>query len=60
MNIGDRVQIPVYTDRWMMGDRYGSVDRFYKAANGREMAWVLMDKSEKVCRFEVAELEPIQ
>ena len=22
-----RVQIPVYTDRWMMGDRYGEVTR---------------------------------
>jgi hypothetical protein len=23
--IGTRVQIPAYTDRWMMGDRYGEV-----------------------------------
>ena len=22
-----RVQIPVYTDRWMMGDRYGEIIR---------------------------------
>ena len=23
-----RVQIPAYTDRWMMGDRYGEVVKF--------------------------------
>jgi hypothetical protein len=24
-----RVQIPAYTDRWMMGDRFGEVTRHY-------------------------------
>ncbi len=25
-----RVQIPAYTDRWMMGDRYGTVTKITK------------------------------
>ena len=27
-----RVQIPAYTDRWIMGDRYGEVLRIYPVA----------------------------
>ena len=26
-----RVQIPVYTDRWMMGDRYGEVTKLTRS-----------------------------
>lgn len=29
-----RVQIPAYTDRWMMGDRYGEVVKITKTAPG--------------------------
>jgi hypothetical protein len=32
-----RVQIPAYTDRWMMGDRYGEIiriSRFRRASKG--------------------------
>ena len=28
-----RVQIPAYTDRWMMGDRYGEVVKYTKRRN---------------------------
>ena len=34
-----RVQIPAYTDRWMMGDRYGEVTRTYtRKGEGRRIA----------------------
>ena len=34
-----RVQIPAYTDRWMMGDRYGTVTRtYFKKGEGRRVA----------------------
>jgi hypothetical protein len=52
-----RVQIPAYTDRWMMGDRYGEVvnivrDRCEHRASGlgREIARVKLDKSGKIVR----------
>lgn len=35
-----RVQIPVYTDRWMMGDRYGEVTK-----TSRKMLPVYANKS---------------
>jgi hypothetical protein len=52
-----RVQIPAYTDRWMMGDRYGEVVRIATRRNdnafdGREkIVHVLLDKSGKVRKF---------
>lgn len=54
-----RVQIPVYTDRWMMGDRYGELIKLtqYKprAKNGaedpyKELAHVKLDRSGKVIK----------
>ena len=54
-----RVQIPVYTDRWMMGDRYGEIvnitRRKGRAKNGPEdpdyeVAHVKLDKSGKTLR----------
>ena len=30
-----RVQIPAYTDRWMMGDRFGELVKTTKAGKGR-------------------------
>jgi hypothetical protein len=50
-----RVQIPAYTDRWMMGDRYGEVVKVTKVkarpGNGMtEVAHVLLDKSGKTVR----------
>jgi hypothetical protein len=61
-----RVQIPTYTDRWMMGDRYGDVTKVSRQrprhavraalltrdrfAADREIAHVLLDKSGKTVR----------
>ncbi len=45
-----RVQIPAYTDRWMMGDRYGEVIRITRSPDSREVACVKLDKSGKVVR----------
>jgi hypothetical protein len=62
MNTSKRVQIPVYTDRWMMGDRYGTlvaVKRTRKQngslPRGTEIAVVLLDKSGKAFRFVLAD-----
>lgn len=49
-----RVQIPAYTDRWMMGDRYGDVVKVIKRTINnvvREIAYVRLDKSGKVRKF---------
>jgi len=57
-----RVQIPAYTDRWMMGDRYGVIVKVTKSrsfplsaplpgAPYREIAHVKLDKSGKTMRF---------
>ena len=46
-----RVQIPAYTDRWMMGDRYGAVqaEREYSKRGTSNTQWqVLLDKSNKL------------
>jgi len=57
-----RVQIPAYTDRWMMGDRFGEVVKVSKARKNRqvagdtgyrqrEVAHVKLDISGKTLRF---------
>ena len=55
--MADRVQIPAYTDRWMMGDRYGEITKTYFQRNAlapdnepREIAVVKLDKSGKTVR----------
>jgi len=53
-----RVQIPCYTDRWMMGDRYGEVVKMTKRSTGLthgtrtpvEIAHVKLDISGKTIR----------
>jgi hypothetical protein len=66
-----RVQIPAYTDRWMMGDRYGAVVAITRqrpkhavraallTANpwmrDREIASVKLDKSGKTIRVILAD-----
>jgi hypothetical protein len=53
-----RVQIPAYTDRWMMGDRYGDVVKVSRKTGrshpavkpGDEIAHVKLDKSGKMVR----------
>jgi hypothetical protein len=44
-----RVQIPAYTDRWMMGDRYGVVTNVF-TKDGKKIAHVRLDKSGKTIR----------
>ena len=49
----ERVQIPAYTDRWMMGDRYGTLvkvatRRYWQGSEQPiEVAYVRLDKSGK-------------
>jgi len=59
-----RVQIPAYTDRWMMGDQYGEVVKVSRKfeqhpgknghtvakRTGAEIAHVKLDKSGKTVR----------
>ena len=57
-----RVQIPVYTDRWMMGDRYGEIVKItrHRQLDGHpEIAHVKLDKSGKVMRFILADCTPV-
>jgi hypothetical protein len=62
-----RVQIPVYTDRWMMGDRYGEVVGFSKPKKyldprdprGRTIVRVKLDKSGKTLRFIFDDCTPV-
>jgi hypothetical protein len=69
-----RVQIPAYTDRWMMGDRYGEVVKVTKARKGFptsalvsadtrgtyiEVAHVKLDKSGKTARFVLNDCTPV-
>lgn len=49
-----RVQIPAYTDRWMMGDRYGDLVKT-TTYRGTEYAHVKLDKSGRVMRFILAD-----
>ncbi len=47
--MAQRVQIPAYTDRWMMGDRYGDlIKTTVSKRHGFEIAHVKLDKSGKV------------
>ena len=57
----ERVQIPAYTDRWMMGDRYGEVVKVTKwSHDDTEIAHVKLDKSGKTLRFVLADCIPVQ
>ena len=69
----NRVQIPAYTDRWMMGDRYGEIVKVIqrplpglnlrqkRRRNGpslvQEIATVKLDKSGKTVRVVLADCE---
>lgn len=44
MGKGKRVEIPVYTDQWMRGDRYGEVVEFRGDALSTSYR-VMLDKS---------------
>ena len=61
-----RVQIPAYTDRWMMGDRYGEIVKVIKpSAKYRdridyEIAHVKLDHSGKIVRVILADCEAVE
>lgn len=73
--MAERVQIPAYTDRWMMGDRYGEVvkvirqrskfpvDCKFVSADGKgtyiEVARVKLDKSGKTLSFIYGDCTPV-
>lgn len=58
-----RVQIPAYSDRWMMGDRYGEIVKITrrKILGGflTEVAHVRLDISKKVVRFDLDHCNPV-
>ncbi len=55
-----RVQIPVYTDRWMMGDRYGEIVKHSKRhKTGQLVVHVKLDKSGKVVKVVLADCEEV-
>jgi hypothetical protein len=70
-----RVQIPAYTDRWMMGDRFGAVTKVTKArpdvrarlltqdprrySGTIELAHVKLDKSGKTVRVILADCSEV-
>lgn len=61
----ERVQIPAYTDRWMMGDRYGELVKTTRSGvliNNEarvEIAHVKLDKSGKVVRVVLNDCTPV-
>jgi hypothetical protein len=44
--VGNRVELHPATNRWMMGDRYGTIVHV-----GRKLVHVKMDKSEHLARL---------
>lgn len=62
MKPGDRVQVPVWSDAWMQGDRYGTIEsimgtRVLAVMVRQPMARVRMDKSGRLLRFAAGNLE---
>ena len=55
----ERIEIPSYTDRWIMGDRYGDLVKVTKALDlthhEHEIAHVKLDKSGETMRFLLAD-----
>ena len=45
-----RVEIPAYTDRWMMGDRCGDVVRFSKSRPANAVRAALLTRHPHVAR----------
>jgi hypothetical protein len=71
----DRVQIPVHTDHWTMGDRYGEIVKITKSRKNFpprafvsadrhgtyiEIAHVKLDKSGKTLRFVLTDCTPVR
>ncbi len=62
--MAERVQIPAYTDRWMMGDRYGEITLRGKLRNAKgelaDMVRVKLDKSGKSVRVWLDDCIPVE
>lgn len=52
-----RVQIPAYTDRWMMGDRYGAVLRVTRARPSNSVRAALLTKNRFEANREIAHVK---
>lgn len=49
--MNERCEIPAYTDRWMMGDRFGRILGYgRRLPDGRDVFRVQLDKSGKTVR----------
>jgi hypothetical protein len=69
--IGKRVQVPVWTDTWMMGDRYGTIVKITELPGrlvgtprvpferARTIAHVKLDKSNRTKKFRAMDLEEV-
>jgi hypothetical protein len=69
--IGRRVQVPAWTDAWMMGDRYGTVVKVTELPGrlvgtprvpferARQIAHVKLDKSGRTKKFRSMDLEEV-
>ena len=49
--MAERVQIPAYTDRWMMGDRFGEVIHIWSPKSLAPVARVKLDSGKTVRVF---------
>ena len=55
----ERTQIPSYTDRWMMGDRYGDItSTYYSKMAKADVARVKLDISGKTIRVLLDDCTP--
>ena len=72
--MAERVQIPAYTDRWMMGDRFGEIVKTTISRRKRagvraalltdargdvEISHVKLDKSGKTVRVIIGDCTPV-
>jgi hypothetical protein len=69
--IGKRVQVPAWTDTWMMGDRYGTIVEITELPGrlvgtprvpferARTIARVRLDKSGRTKKFRAMDLEEV-
>lgn len=57
--VGKKVELSPATDAWMSGDRYGLVQEIVTRTNKRVVAYVLMDRSNKIRHVPLELLEEI-
>lgn len=56
---GTRVQIPVYTDWWIRGARYGTVQREGRKAGGKSTVYVLLDANNRLVKVIAEDCEVV-